>query len=146
MIAFVSALWAVLKLIKGFLPEWMLDIFLKAFGIWSNNEIASKRIDAEVEIADIEQEKHRRREARKMLEIDSGWWVTRWMRPFVFYPVATLWGALHVYWLLKWDGPSWWDWHPQIPEWDILILDGSILTLYIGSRAFEKAVRLRNKK
>lgn len=63
------------------LSSGLLDKFLAYYQSKDTNEaeIAKKRIEAEIEQRKIQKE---------VIAIESGWWVTRWCRPFLFYPLA----------------------------------------------------------
>lgn len=69
----------------GILLKLVTSGFLdKLLGYYQNKdnnsaEIAKKHIEAEIET---------RKLRKEVIAVESGWWVTRWCRPFLFYPLA----------------------------------------------------------
>ena len=63
------------------LTSGVLDKLLAYYTAKDNNEaeVAKKHIEAEIEQRKIQKE---------VIAVESGWWVTRWCRPFLFYPLA----------------------------------------------------------
>ena len=63
------------------LTSGLLDKLLAYYQSANTNEaeIAKKHIEAEIE---------RRKVQKELIAVESGWWVTRWCRPFIFYPLA----------------------------------------------------------
>lgn len=68
--------WLLKWLTSGFLDR-LLDYYTKKAD--RNAQVATELIKAEIET---------RRAQKEILVNESGWAVSRWMRPFVFYPLA----------------------------------------------------------
>jgi hypothetical protein len=63
------------------------------FSAWFNTQamrtIAGDKADAQVITANINAQVELNKLQTQMVMADKGWWVTAWMKPFVFYPFAT---------------------------------------------------------
>lgn len=69
-----------LNSILGFFKTWTdAQTIRYQTGVTADTTIIAKTIDAQVELNKL---------ATQMTLADKGWWVTAWMKPFVFYPFA----------------------------------------------------------
>ena len=106
------------------LLEKVLDVYKNS----ENNKtsVVTKELEAEIE---------RRKIQRDVITVESGWWITAWIRPLVVYPFV-----LHL-WAITLDTLFKFGWGIPVLPGNFNDLEFAVVLSYFITRPIEKGVR-----